>query len=87
MQPQWRSSMINILVTGGVAYIGYHACKSLASAGFTPARARDLGTLLAFTRHVYRDLRWKPAHTEIGNTVETACAWRNRRSSTNLASA
>ncbi len=28
--------MANVLVTGGAGYIGSHACKALASAGFTP---------------------------------------------------
>jgi len=27
---------MNILVTGGAGYVGSHACKSLAAAGFTP---------------------------------------------------
>jgi UDP-glucose 4-epimerase len=28
--------MVNVLVTGGAGYIGSHACKALAVAGFTP---------------------------------------------------
>ncbi|MFT6090033.1 UDP-glucose 4-epimerase GalE [Sulfitobacter sp.] len=28
--------MVNVLVTGGAGYIGSHACKALAAAGFTP---------------------------------------------------
>jgi UDP-arabinose 4-epimerase len=28
--------MLNVLVTGGAGYIGAHACKALAAAGFTP---------------------------------------------------
>ncbi len=27
---------MNILVTGGAGYIGSHACKALAQAGYTP---------------------------------------------------
>jgi len=27
---------LNILVTGGAGYIGSHACKSLAAAGYAP---------------------------------------------------
>ena len=27
---------MNILVTGGAGYIGSHACKALAKAGYTP---------------------------------------------------
>ena len=28
--------MTNVLVTGGAGYIGSHACKALAAAGYTP---------------------------------------------------
>jgi UDP-glucose-4-epimerase GalE len=31
-----RAGSANILVTGGAGYIGSHACKALAAAGFTP---------------------------------------------------
>jgi UDP-glucose-4-epimerase GalE len=33
---------LNILVTGGAGYIGSHACKALAAAGFTPISYDDL---------------------------------------------
>ena len=32
----------NILVTGGVGYIGSHACKALAQAGYTPVAYDNL---------------------------------------------
>jgi UDP-glucose 4-epimerase len=31
-----RTDSRNILVTGGAGYIGSHACKVLAQAGYTP---------------------------------------------------
>lgn len=36
--------MTNILVTGGAGYIGSHACKALARAGFTPVAYDNLST-------------------------------------------
>lgn len=36
--------MANILVTGGAGYIGSHACKALAAAGFTPVTFDNLVT-------------------------------------------
>ncbi|MEX0348368.1 MAG: UDP-glucose 4-epimerase GalE [Paracoccaceae bacterium] len=36
--------MNNILVTGGAGYIGSHACKALAAAGFTPVTFDNLVT-------------------------------------------
>ncbi|ROU03060.1 UDP-glucose 4-epimerase GalE [Histidinibacterium lentulum] len=36
--------MTTILVTGGAGYIGSHACKVLASAGYTPVTYDNLGT-------------------------------------------
>ncbi|MDP5219425.1 UDP-glucose 4-epimerase GalE [Ruegeria sp. 2205SS24-7] len=36
--------MTNILVTGGAGYIGSHACKALAAAGFTPVTFDNLVT-------------------------------------------
>lgn len=36
--------MTNILVTGGAGYIGSHACKVLAAAGYTPVTYDNLGT-------------------------------------------
>ena len=35
---------MNILVTGGAGYIGSHACKALAKAGFTPVTFDNLST-------------------------------------------
>lgn len=35
--------MTNILVTGGAGYIGSHACKALAGAGYTPVTYDNLG--------------------------------------------
>ena len=32
----------NILVTGGAGYIGAHACKALAAAGYTPVTYDNL---------------------------------------------
>ena len=34
----------NILVTGGAGYVGSHACKALATAGYTPITIDDLST-------------------------------------------
>lgn len=34
--------MTNILVTGGAGYIGSHACKALAQAGFVPVAYDNL---------------------------------------------
>jgi len=36
--------MANVLVTGGAGYIGSHACKALAAAGFTPVTFDNLIT-------------------------------------------
>jgi UDP-glucose 4-epimerase len=36
--------MTNILVTGGAGYIGAHACKALAAAGYTPVTFDNLST-------------------------------------------
>ena len=36
--------MANVLVTGGAGYIGSHACKALAEAGFVPCAFDDLST-------------------------------------------
>ena len=36
--------MTNILVTGGAGYIGSHACKALAQAGYTPVTYDNLIT-------------------------------------------
>ena len=44
----------NILVTGGAGYIGSHACKALAKAGYTP---------IAYDSLVYghrEAVRWGP---------------------------
>ncbi len=46
--------MTSILVTGGAGYVGSHACKALAEAGFVPVTYDDLST-------GHRDLvRWGP---------------------------
>ena len=34
----------HVLVTGGAGYIGAHACKALARAGFTPVAFDNLST-------------------------------------------
>ena len=34
----------NVLVTGGAGYIGSHACKTLAAAGYTPVTLDNLST-------------------------------------------
>ncbi|MDJ0628432.1 MAG: UDP-glucose 4-epimerase GalE [Rhodobacter sp.] len=36
--------MSNVLVTGGAGYIGSHACKALAAAGYTPVTYDNLST-------------------------------------------
>ena len=36
--------MTNVLVTGGAGYIGSHACKALAQAGYTPVTYDNLST-------------------------------------------
>ena len=36
--------MAKVLVTGGAGYIGAHACKALARAGFTPVAFDNLST-------------------------------------------
>src|ERR1700756_3269025 len=35
---------LHILVTGGAGYIGSHACKALAAAGYTPVVLDDLSS-------------------------------------------
>ena len=35
---------MNVLVTGGVGYIGSHACKALARAGFVPITYENLSS-------------------------------------------
>jgi UDP-arabinose 4-epimerase len=54
--------MAHILVTGGAGYIGSHACKALAQAGYTP---------VAYDNLVYghrRAVRWGPfAHGDIAD--------------------
>jgi len=34
----------NVIITGGAGYLGSHACKALAEAGFTPVTIDDLST-------------------------------------------
>ena len=34
----------NVLVTGGAGYVGAHACKALAKAGYTPFVYDNLST-------------------------------------------
>jgi UDP-glucose 4-epimerase len=68
--------MAEILVTGGAGYIGSHACKALARAGFTPVTYDNLSTgwagavkygpleqgdLLDRTRLAEVFARWRPA--------------------------
>lgn len=56
--------MSTILVTGGAGYVGSHACKALARAGFTPVTYDDLST-------GHRDLvRWGPF--EEGDVADAA---------------
>lgn len=46
--------MASVVVTGGAGYVGSHACKALAEAGYTPVVVDDLST-------GHRDLvRWGP---------------------------
>ena len=45
---------MNVLVTGGAGYVGSHACKALAAAGWTPVTFDNLST-------GHRELvRWGP---------------------------
>ena len=37
-------SMGTVLVTGGAGYVGSHACKALARAGYTPVTYDNLGS-------------------------------------------
>ena len=54
--------MTNVLVAGGAGYIGSHACKALARAGFTPVTYDNL-------EHGHEDaVRWGPlVHAEIAD--------------------
>jgi UDP-glucose 4-epimerase len=36
--------MGTVLVTGGAGYVGSHACKALARAGYTPVTYDNLGS-------------------------------------------
>jgi UDP-arabinose 4-epimerase len=56
---------MNILVTGGAGYIGSHACKALANAGYTP---------IAYDNLVYGHewaVKWGPL--EIGDIADRNC--------------
>jgi UDP-glucose-4-epimerase GalE len=55
--------MTTILVTGGAGYIGSHACKALAQAGFTPVTYDNLGR-----GHPWA-VKWGPL--EIGDLSDT----------------
>lgn len=55
--------MITILVTGGAGYVGSHACKALAKAGYTPVVYDNLNT-------GHRELvKWGPF--ELGDVCDT----------------
>lgn len=55
----------NVLVTGGAGYIGSHACKALAAAGFTPVTLDNLSTgwrdAVRFGPFVQADLMDRPS--------------------------
>ncbi|HSV29230.1 MAG TPA: NAD-dependent epimerase/dehydratase family protein, partial [Candidatus Omnitrophota bacterium] len=36
--------MLSVLVTGGAGYVGSHACKALAAAGWQPVTYDNLST-------------------------------------------
>ncbi len=56
--------MAAILVTGGAGYVGSHACKALAAAGYTPVAYDNLG-------RGHRELvRWGPL--EVGDLADAA---------------
>jgi len=56
--------MSAILVTGGAGYVGSHACKALAAAGYTPVAYDNLG-------RGHRELvRWGPL--EVGDLADRA---------------
>jgi len=74
--------MVRILVTGGASYVGSHACKALAAAGYEPVpatddarRAGDPARLVADIAHARKNLAWQPVHSSLDNIVSTAWNW------------
>ena len=66
-----HSAKYPILVTGGAGYIGSHACKALAQAGYTP---------IAYDNLVYGHssaVRWGPL--EHGDIVDRDAARSSHR--------
>ncbi|MEE4121266.1 MAG: UDP-glucose 4-epimerase GalE [Paracoccaceae bacterium] len=59
----------NVIVTGGAGFIGSHACKALAAAGWTPVTLDNLST-------GHRDaVRWGPLETvDVRDTAQVADA-------------
>jgi len=55
---------MNIIVTGGAGFIGSHACKALAQAGFLPVTYDNL------SRGHREAVKWGPL--EIGDIADTA---------------
>src|SRR3954454_14404931 len=66
--PTWEHESVSgpdskrVLVTGGAGYIGSHACKALAHAGFTPGTYDNLSTGNRWA------VRWGPL--EIGDIID-----------------
>jgi len=64
----------NVLVTGGAGYIGSHACKALAEAGYTPVA---LDNLVHGHRHA---VRWGPfVHGELADEALVRRVLREHR--------
>lgn len=59
-----KSATLRILVTGGAGYVGSHACKALAQAGFIPVTYDNLSTGNRWA------VRWGPL--EIGDILDPA---------------
>ena len=62
-----------ILVIGGAGYVGSHACKALAAAGYLPDRAKnELGWELrraALDLQIADAWKWRLKTVKVGETV------------------
>jgi UDP-arabinose 4-epimerase len=68
--------MTTVLVTGGAGYIGSHACKALAQAGYTTVTYDNLSRGHAWA------VKWGPlARGDLEPIVQTAWAWHRRQAS------
>jgi hypothetical protein len=61
------SNSRNVLVTGGAGYIGSHACKALAAAGFVPIPCKRGKTILSLgePKSPFNDGGWSAACHEL----------------------